>query len=104
MRDLRVLVLAAIIAVPTRALADDVLHPGSVNLDRPTLVTLGVQLLVSGDDDHDAQVTVRYRVAGTPDWRDAIPLFRVHPESVVGRTVLEQFAGSLFDLSPASTY
>jgi len=38
----------------TSALADDVLHVGTVNVDPPTLVTLGVQLLVTGDDDHDA--------------------------------------------------
>src|SRR5439155_503874 len=82
----------------------DVLHPGAVNVDRPTLVTLGVQLLISGDDDHDAAVTVRYRETGAGTWRDAMPLFRVHPESVVGRTGPEQFAGSIFDLSPGTTY
>src|SRR5207253_10747708 len=98
------LTLAAGLCLTAPAHADDVLHPGAVNLDRPTLVALGVQLLISGDDDHDAQVAVRYRVAGSPDWRDAMPLFRVHPESVVGRTVPEQFAGSIFDLSPATTY
>ena len=104
MRFPAALIVAATLALTGRARADDVLHPGEVNLDRPTLVALGVQLLISGDDNHDARVTVRYRVAGTPDWRDAMPLFRVHPESVVGRTVPEQFAGSIFDLSPATTY
>ncbi len=98
------LVLAAALAFPGRARADDVLHPGGVNLDRPTLVTLGVQLLISGDDNHDAQVGVRYRPLGAPDWKPAMTLFRVHPESVVGRTVPEQFAGSIFDLQPATTY
>src|SRR5438093_7635947 len=104
MRFPAALIVAATLALTCRARADDVLHPGAVNLDRPTLVALGVQLLISGDDDHDAQVAVRYRVAGSPDWRDAMPLFRVHPESVVGRTVPEQFAGSIFDLSPGTTY
>ena len=94
--------LALLLARPARA--DDVLHPGAVNVDRPTLVTLGVQLLVSGDDDHDARVAVRYRPAATTDWHDAMDLFRVRPESVVGRTVPEQFAGSIFDLTPATTY
>jgi hypothetical protein len=84
--------------------ADDVLHPGTVNVDRPTVVTLGVQLLVTGDDDHNARVAVRYRPSGDPVWRDAMDLFRVHPEDVVGRTVPEQFAGSIFDLTPGATY
>ncbi|HJQ85559.1 MAG TPA: hypothetical protein VKA21_15835 [Candidatus Binatia bacterium] len=84
--------------------ADDVLHPGAVRLDRPTLMALGVQLPISGDDDHDAAVAVRYRVAGDATWRDALPLFRVRPEAVVGRIVPEQFAGSILDLRPATTY
>ena len=98
------LTLAAGLCLTAPAHADDVLHPGAVNVDRPTLVTLGVQLLISGDDDHDAAVTARYRETGAGAWRDAMPLFRVHPESVVGRTVPEQFAGSIFDLSPGTTY
>jgi hypothetical protein len=83
---------------------DDVLHPGTLRLDRPTLMALGVQLFISGDDNHDASVTVRYRPTGSPTWRDALPLYRVRPESVPGRVVAQQFAGSLFDLRPATTY
>jgi hypothetical protein len=84
--------------------ADDVLHPGAVVLDRPTLRTAGIQLLVSGDDDHDARVAVRYRRSGDPAWRSAMDLFRVRPEHVVGRTVPEQFAGGIFELEPGATY
>src|SRR4051812_45198420 len=90
--------------VPPPAAADDVLHPGAVILDRPTLITLGVQMLIAGDDDHDAQVTTRFRAQGAPAWRAGLPLFRVHPEDAVGRVVPEQFAGSFFELAPATTY
>jgi MYXO-CTERM domain-containing protein len=86
------------------ARADDVLHVGTPSLDRPTLVAHGVQLLISGDDDHDASVAVKYRVKGTAAWHDGPPLFRVRPESVAGRTVPEQFAGSVFDLRPDTNY
>src|SRR5262249_11968457 len=34
----------------------------------------------------------------------APPLFRVRPEAVVGRLVPEQFAGSILDLRPATSY
>jgi hypothetical protein len=98
------LAIVAMTAHVSRARADDVLHVGSASLDRPTVITLGVQLMVSGDDDHDARVSVRYRVHGSSAFRDGPPLFRVRPESVVGRTVSEQFAGSIFDLAPATTY
>ncbi len=83
---------------------DPVLHVGALNLDRPTLITLGLQLLISGDDNHTASVTVRYRPTGSPTWRDGLPLFRVRPESVPDRFVPEQFAGSIFDLRPATSY
>jgi len=83
---------------------DPALQVGMALLDRPTLMALGVQLLISGDADHDATVSVRYRIVGAPAWREALPLLRVRPESVEGRTVPEQFAGSIIDLRPATAY
>ena len=83
---------------------DPVLHPGAVQLDRPTLIALGVQWLISGDANHNAGVTVRYRQVGAPAWHDALPLFRVRPETVPDHIIPEQFAGSIFDLRPATTY
>jgi len=88
----------------TVARADDVLHLGAAQLDRPTVVALGVQLLIQGDDNHNASVALRYRAAGTSTWRQGMPLFRVRPEVVTGRTVPAQFAGSLFDLGPGQSY
>lgn len=95
--------LVALLAA-SPALADDVLHVGTANLDRPTVTALGVQLLITGDDNFNAKTTMRYRVSGTSDWRNALPLHRVHPEDVTGLTVPAQFAGSIFDLRPATSY
>ncbi|MBY0276291.1 hypothetical protein K2Z84_13170 [Candidatus Binatia bacterium] len=83
---------------------DPVLHVGEARLDRPTLMALGVQMLISGDADRDASVAMRHRVAGTSVWSDDLPLLRVRPDHVDGRTVPEQFAGSALDLRPATTY
>jgi hypothetical protein len=77
---------------------------GTASLDPPTVVALGTQLLVTGDDNFNATVTVRYRQSGTNAWRDGLPLFRVHPEHVSGMTVPTQFAGSIFDLTPGASY
>jgi hypothetical protein len=96
--------LLMVLSLPALAGADDVLHPGAVILDRPTPLTLGFQLLVTGDDDHDARVAVRHRVLGAPAWKTAMDAFRVRPEHVAGRVVPAQFAGSIFDLQPATTY
>jgi hypothetical protein len=87
---------------PARAGNDLVVS--EAKLDPPTVISLGVQLLVSGDDDFDAKVDVRYRKTGSRAWRSGMPLIRVHPETVSGRTVPAQFAGSLFDLSPDTSY
>jgi hypothetical protein len=92
------MLLGSFLSVSARA--DDVLHPGAASLDPPTLVALGVQLLITGDDNHSATVALRYRKTGTTAFQDALPLFRVHPENVTGFTVPEEFAGSVFDLQP----
>jgi len=84
--------------------ADDVLQPGTPALDPPTLVALGVVLPITGDDNFNATVTVRYRVTGTTGWRDALPLQHVHVELVQGLSVTPQFAGSIFDLAPGTSY
>jgi hypothetical protein len=89
------------------ARAGQVLTPGLVTVDRPTLITLGVQWFISNDDNRNATVSVRYRKQGTTNWLNAMDLFRVHPEDLTPLSVgvvREQFAGSIFNLQPASTY
>ncbi|MEP7126994.1 MAG: chondroitinase-B domain-containing protein, partial [Byssovorax sp.] len=86
------------------AYADDTLHPGTPQLDPPTLVALGVELPITGDDNFNATVTLRYRRTGTSAWHDGLPLQHVHAEVVTGFSVQPQFAGSIFDLAPDTTY
>jgi hypothetical protein len=93
-----------VIALALAAHAQQALQPGEIVVDRPTVVSLGVQWLIAGDADHDASVTVRYREQGGSTWYDGMPLFRVYPADVADRTVPQQFAGSLFDLRPDTTY
>jgi hypothetical protein len=81
----------------------DVLAITAVSLDPPTLHALGVQMLIRGDQNRNASVTVRYRPAGSSVWRPGPPLFRVFPETVP-QPVPEQFAGSIFDLAPDTSY
>ncbi len=99
----RALVGLAALLLPSTALAGDVLTVLEVKVDPPTLHTLGVQVLISDDDDRDASVAVRVRRQGDADWREALPLLRVHPETVAV-AVPQQFAGSVFDVEPATTY
>lgn len=87
-----------------RARAADKLTIVEVKLDRPTIHTLGVQVLTSDDDNANATITVRYRKKGELAFRTAPPLFRVLPDTVPMHTIAKQMAGSIFDLAPATTY
>jgi hypothetical protein len=89
---------------PAGSAAGNVLRIGKPELDRATVVTLGIKLPVVGGDHYNAVVTVRYREAGTKVWRPALPLFRVHPDVVTAFALTPQFAGSIFDLKPAAAY
>jgi hypothetical protein len=84
--------------------AQPILQISSAALDRPTVTNLGVQVLILGDDNYNATIIVRFRQVGSSLWNNAQPLHRVRPDVVTGLPVLEQFAGSIFDLRPATSY
>jgi hypothetical protein len=87
----------------TSAWAGPELELAEPSLDRSTLVSLGVRWAYAGDDDEDAVISIRYRELGG-EWRDGMALLRVHAEDVVGFPAQREFAGSLFDLRPATSY
>jgi hypothetical protein len=80
-----------------------VLEVQEARLDPPTVHVLGVQVLIAGDANRNGTIGVRYREYGTVQWRQGPPLMRVFPENL-SVAVPEQFAGSIFDLVPATTY
>ena len=88
------------LVVSGTARAGDTLAVLDTVVDPPTVINLGVQVLISDDDDRDAVVSLRYRAVGEADWRDGLALMRVRPELVTGLVVPQQFAGSVFDLRP----
>src|SRR5438309_9821198 len=96
--------LTLVFVSPVIGFSDNIIRPATPVLDRPTLTALGVQLPITGDDNFNATVAVRYRVSGTTTWSQALPLFRVHPESTVTYVLTPQFAGSIFNLRPATSY
>ena len=105
MRLLRIASLSlagAFFALPARA--GNALAVSDPTLDRPTLTTLGVELPITGDDNFNATVTVRYKKSSDTNWKTGMPLFRVHPENVQTDVPQPQFAGSVFDLAPGTSY
>ncbi|HVW75597.1 MAG TPA: hypothetical protein VHC39_18305 [Rhizomicrobium sp.] len=96
--------------------ADNAVTPGDFVIERPTLLSLGFEWKISGDDNRNAAVDVTYRKAGESRWRKALPLFRMGGEFIAGPkpqfgglnyynyTVPPAFAGSVLNLQPDTEY
>ena len=67
---------------PARAQTD--VTAGEFTVERPTLVSLGFDWRIDGDDNSNASVEVTYRKLGDSEWKQALPLLRLHGEKVVG--------------------
>ena len=85
---------------------------GEIVVDPATFLNLGFSLpIASGDSNYNASVTVEYRRTGTSQWKSALPMLRVRPETISdvspppsAHPVAEQFAGSVMNLEPDTSY
>jgi hypothetical protein len=90
--------------------------PGEFFEDPPTLVSLGFEWRIAGDENRNASVDVTFRKKGDQKWRKGLPLLRLQHEVVSGGTPREgsghyfsyvapnMFAGSLLNLEPDTEY
>src|SRR5579863_8056645 len=84
--------------------------PGELIVDPPTLINLGFEWLIEGDDNHNAQVDVSYRKQGETQWKRGLPLLRLHGERIYQNQGVfdvvspNMFAGSILDLQPNTEY
>jgi hypothetical protein len=91
---------------------------GEFTIERPTLVSLGFEWRITGDDNRNAKVQVTYRRKGEQQWHDALPLMRSQREKVGENgprnpnmhpdpfhyIAPNMFAGSILDLEPGTEY
>ena len=91
-------------------LSQDGVTPGEFIVEPPTLTNLGFEWYISGDDNRNATVSAEYRISGTKQWREAMPLLRIGDERV-GRDAEyldyktpRMFAGSILDVAPDTEY
>ena len=56
--------------------------PREFIIDHPTLINLGFEWLIDGDDNRNAQVAVSYRKQGEAEWKQALPLLRLQGERI----------------------
>jgi len=84
--------------------------PGEFIIDHPTLINLGFEWLIDGDNNRNAQVDVSYRKRGDTAWNPALPLLRLHGERIYQNQGVfdvvspNMFAGSILDLEPDTAY
>lgn len=80
----------------------------------PTLISLGFEWQIEGDDNRNASVAVSWQKRGDTAWKEGLPLLRIGNEilneNAIQFTTPNMFAGSIFDLgrtpnmSAASSY
>jgi hypothetical protein len=83
---------------------------GKFVVEHPTLLNLGFEWAIRGDENRNASVAVEFRAVGETAWRNALPLVRIGGENIYRRrenldyTVPDGFAGSIFNLRPGTEY
>src|SRR5215471_15762596 len=84
--------------------------PGEFVIDPPTLINLGFEWVIQGDDNRNAKVEVSYRKQGQAQWKQGLPLLRLQGERIYQNQGVfdvvspNMFAGSILDLEPDTAY
>ncbi|HXP83609.1 MAG TPA: hypothetical protein VN841_02755 [Bryobacteraceae bacterium] len=101
-------VLPALFWSATALHAADKVTAGEFYTERPTLISLGFEWKIDGDDNRNSSVAVQYRKKGDAAWKEGLPLLRLGGERVnenaFNYIVPNMFAGSIFDLEPGVEY
>ncbi len=104
------LLLSAVAVLPTQARSDNAITPGEFIVEPSTVICLGFEWMVEGDDNRNSAVEVTYRKKGETNWRQALPLLHIGGEHIVHEVVAldytapNMFAGSILDLEPDTEY
>lgn len=82
---------------------------GELVVEPPTLMALGFEWYIEGDENRNASVSVEYRAAGSGTWKQGLPLFRLGGEEIRQGTSFQivtpnVFAGSIMDLDEGTEY
>src|SRR5688500_13536451 len=66
--------------------------PGELVVEPATLINLGFEWLIEGDDNLNASVAVSFRARGEREWRPALPLLRLHGERIYSESRIDVVA------------
>jgi hypothetical protein len=102
--------LSANVLSETVVSANDATQAGRFHVQHPTLLNLGFEWEIAGDENRNATVDVQFRKVGETEWRSGLPLARIGGEQVFRRReqleyiVPDGFAGSILNLEPGTEY
>src|SRR5258708_2478630 len=97
-------------AVSSAAEQEIKVEEGELVIEPRTLINLGFEWVIQGDDNRNAKVEVSYRKKGEPQWKQGLPLMRLQGERIYqDQGVFDvispnMFAGSILDLEPDTAY
>ena len=104
-------VLAALAAAPSQAQTPgkNAATAGELVVEPPTLMALGFEWQIEGDDNRNASVSVEYRPDGKGAWRKGLPMLRLGGEEIIQGASFHvitpnMFAGSVMDLDEGTDY
>lgn len=106
MRRLNLWILASLLPLH----AQNATEAGRFVVEHPTLLNLGFEWALKGDQNRNAAVSVEYRRTGDSAWKTGLPLVRIGGEVVYRRVenleykVPDGFAGSILNLEPGTEY
>ena len=103
----RLMAACALLVVTAPGLrAENATTPGKFVVEPPTLICLGFEWDITGDENRNATVQVSYRKFGESAFKDGMPLLRMGGEQIFRApyTVPNRFAGSILDLEPDTEY
>src|SRR5262245_20603782 len=69
---------------------------GDFLIDPPTLINLGFEWFIEGDDNRNASVEVTFRKTGAAQWSRALPLLRLQGERIYNGAQLDVVSPNMF--------
>ncbi|MBD3276534.1 MAG: hypothetical protein GF372_14560, partial [Candidatus Marinimicrobia bacterium] len=103
-----ILLIVFIAAAPLQAQGENSAIPGKFIVEPSTLICLGFEWYIDGDDNRNAEVEVKFREKGKSAWQEHIGLLRIgnEPAGIPEWNYVTEnmFAGSIIDLNPDTEY
>lgn len=110
MKTIALALLACLTAAMAQAAPRNAVKAGELVIDPPTLINLGFEWPIAGDDNRNARVEVSYRKKGATAWKRGMDLLRLsgervyQSEGVFNLKTPNMFAGSVLDLEENTAY